>query len=178
MSSRILFGGVLLAAAVACTDSVTNPSLITAGSSAPFLIGDPPPPPMDSSMAAFDDAATYVVRVTYFFSKTGNNAWLSFDKNQAAGVTASPNARITVSQGRATARGTLSIATSSATWTTDLAKAISPGALERFGACKYTCASLTLDGTLVYKGGETDDRSLSFQFTSPATEIAIIGDVR
>lgn len=170
MRSRFLFAGALLAATAACTDSVTNPPLLMEPASASFFEGDPPPPPMDSSMASFDGGSTYLLSVTYFFSKTANNAWLSFSNVQAPGVTVSPNARISVSQGRAVARGTLSIATSSGTWTADLARAISSRSLEAFGSCKYTCATLTMDGTLVYKNGETDDRTLSFEFRSPSTE--------
>lgn len=163
MSSRVLIGGVLLAAAVACTDSVTNPSLISVEGSSLRFEGDAPPPPMDSSMATED--GTYRLRVTYFFSKTANNAWLTFDRDQAEGVTVSPNARIAVSQGRAAARGTLSIATSDGIWTADLAKAIPP----TFGTCKYTGAILDMEGT-VNRGGDSTPMTLRFEFKYAETE--------
>lgn len=176
MSSRFLLGGALLAAALACTDSVTGPAALTAdGSKA--LFDQPPPPPIDSSMATFDGSSTHTLNVTYFYNRSGNNAWLSFSRKQAPGVIISPNARVMVSQGRAAARGTLSIAMSGGTWTADLAKAISSKSLEAFGSCKYECARLTMNGKLVYRNGESDNKTLVFQFRSFPTEVDII-DVR
>jgi len=163
MNRRLLLGGVLLAATVACTDSVTNPSLTSFTGSA-RLFDDPPPPPMDSSMATFDGTSITYIGVTYFYNKQGNNVWLSFNKTQAEGVAISPNARVTVSEGRAAARGTIALTSDEGTWRADLAKAVSPEALQRFGACKYTCASLSMTGEFTYRGGEIEVRTLSFQF--------------
>jgi hypothetical protein len=169
MNRRLLLGGVLLAATVACTDSVTNPSPMPFTGSA-RLFDDPPPPPMDSSMATYDGASTTYIAVTYFYNKHGNNVWLSFNKTQAAGVTISPNARITVSEGRAAARGSIVLTSSDGTWSANLAEAITPRALEGFAACKYTCASLTMTGQFTDVRGGTEARTLSFQFKSTSTE--------
>lgn len=174
MNRRLLLGGVLLAATVACTDSVMNPSLPSAnGSVVSFFESEPPPPPMDSSMATYDGASTtHFIAVTYFYNKNGNNVWLSFNRTQAEGVTISPNARITVSEGIAAARGTISLSSDLGTWSADLSKAVSAKSLEAFASCKYECATLDMTGTFTSaRGGETVARTLSFGFKSTDTRV-------
>lgn len=165
MNRRTLLGGALLAAAVACADSVTDPSLMGADAlSLSSFRGDAPPPPMDSTMATYDEqsgSTLFVIRVTYFYNKTGNNSWLTF---------AGGNGRVQATRNMTTAKGSISVAVDGGVWSADLARDVSAASLRTFGTCKWECADLDINGTWT-SGGETSTRPLRFSFDQGRGEV-------
>lgn len=160
MIRRVLLGAAMLSAAVACTDSVTNPALEVPATALAYSApapGDAPPPPMDSTMAAYDEGSSsplFTIRVTYFYNPEHNNAWMTFEGG---------NARVQATRTKTTAKGSITLAVGGGVWTADLARDLSAESLKSFGTCKWDCSDLDINGTLTSEGSATRLRvTLSF----------------
>ncbi len=163
MMKRVLYLAVGLAAAVACAESSTAPT-VSMGPSYSTFEGDPPPPPLDTqAVATTSDEQQYFINSTYFINKAETVAWVAFANEQTSGVTASPEARLmyNFNKGLLSGTGTLAFATRTVDLTT--AELSAPGSATFNESCvppKYdrdiamyryesgACANLTFDATV------------------------------
>jgi hypothetical protein len=106
----------------------------------------PPPPPLDTTGTYEENqSSSNYIAMTYFFNKTSNNGWVAFGKNQAQGVTISPQARIDWKKGQVSAKGTMTLAMSNGqTRTIDLSRDIVRGQFS--GDCTKQCFAVSFRG--------------------------------
>ncbi|MBA3646596.1 MAG: hypothetical protein H0W63_10520 [Gemmatimonadaceae bacterium] len=141
-----------LAFSIGCKDASApgSSSSLAAPTSARNESSYRPPPPIDAYMDATVDATTYNVSVTYFMNPPGNNGWISFSKNQPAGVSiSSPSARITITDGALSGRGSLTFGSGANTYLLNLATGLGKGTFEFSGTkgCSATCGGFTFTAT-------------------------------
>ena len=131
----------------ACSDaSVTAPqrSISSIGTSS-HEFGDPPPPPVGEigTSSSFYGAS---VQSTYFFNPAGNNGWISFSQQQAAGVTVTSNARIEYHRGQVSGKGTISVDVPGGVVTINLANGLIDKRTIFNQSCSGGCASVGFNG--------------------------------
>lgn len=135
-NSALLLSGLLLA--MACKDTPSGPqasSLLSAPQNGSNALSFQPPPPLEGYFGGSSASTSFTVGVTYFMNGPENNGWISFAKNQPAGVSlSSPSARITIRNRVASGKGLLTIA---GVGVIDLASGILEGGDFR-GSCSAT----------------------------------------
>ena len=169
---KLIFSSLILAT-VACQES-TTPGIAVVNHSASFYQpGTVPPPPLDSGSYSSNEYGTSTrINTTYFFNVPGNSGWLTFQKNQAAGTTVDPNARISYSKGEFSGKGTLSYLVGGGTVSIDLS---SVSQKSTFGNSENGYFSLSFTrGTYTAKG-KTVPLAGSSSF-SMSTKESCVGD--
>lgn len=135
-----------LAAVVAlgCSEAPSAPNAVVANSSANLLANFPPPP-----MAFYGSVSSEYTTFTgtYFLNPVGNAGWISFDSQQPAGTTITPNARISYKNGSVSGTGTIVLSSTSggAPLTIDLKTGVIGGQWQ--STCTSSCGSLVLQGS-------------------------------
>lgn len=107
MRKTILCLGVL--AVAACNADSTSPDVTVVSniSNDYELPSSPPPPPNDSGTVVSSQYGQRNLATRYFYNIPGNSGWLSFQKDQEAGVTVDKTARISYSKGVFSGTGTV-----------------------------------------------------------------------
>ncbi len=107
-----------------------------------------PPPPLDAYMDASMDAATFSVSVTYFMNPPGTHGWISFSKTQPEGVSvSSPSARITITDGALSGKGSLTFVSNGQTYLLDLATGLGKGTFSGTQGCSASCGTFDFTAT-------------------------------
>ncbi len=134
---------------LACSEGSTGPqssaSLAPPGAAVNALSYQPPPP-FATSVDGSASSTLFSVSVTYFMNPPGNNGWISFAKEQPANVTlSSPSARISIRDGVASGKGSITIVGTTETLVINLENGITGGTFRT--SCAGSCGSFTFNAT-------------------------------
>lgn len=156
----------------ACSETrTTAPMARTAAEAASFDFSNPPPPPIDTASETLVDGGTFGFRTQYFLNPVDLNGWITFPTTQPAGVSATPNARISFHRGVVSGKGTVHLTGPIGTLTIDLATGISSDGAQFNLDCANGCASLPFHALLTTKGRSTPIDGVLQIGVSPTSDI-------
>ena len=172
---RKLIVSLSILAIAACTERSSDPAVAVVGTHANIFVApsSPPPPPLDSgSYSQTEYGSSSRIGTTYFFNKTGNNGWLTFQKAQEPGTFADPNARISYNKGDVSGKGSLTFAVGGGSVTLDLSSVSGTFANSDDGYFNLSFSR----GTYTPKTGKTVALSRGSSFSMNPPKEACVGD--